>query len=117
MTGAARIAPTDGLSHVIGATGVALLDDVRETSTSLRDILGDENTVALSGDARQVVVNLNATLLGVRQLVEAGGPGLAVTLENLRVVSEDLRDVANTARAYPSVLLLGQPPPQVEPTR
>ncbi len=50
----------------------------------------------------------------VQRLLDANGDDLAVTLDNLRVTSENLREASETARAYPSSLLFGSPPPAVK---
>jgi len=49
-------------------------------------------------------------------MLDRGGEDLAATLENLRVATQNLREVSETARSYPSFLLLGQPPPSTLPT-
>ena len=42
--------------------------------------------------------------------------GAAAALDNLRVATQNLRELSETARDYPSFLLLGEPPPKVLPS-
>ena len=44
-------------------------------------------------------------MYAIRSYYEIGG-----TLDNVRVMSENLRDLSETLRSYPSLLLLGEPP-------
>ena len=49
----------------------------------------------------------------IQQLVQSSEPaGIGGTLDNVRVMSENLRDLTETLRSYPSLLLLGEPPPE-----
>lgn len=70
----------------------------------------DARTSALLRDARRAVEQLDATLLSAQRVMEGGKHDLQAVLENLRVASENLRDVTDTARHYPSLLILGDPP-------
>jgi phospholipid/cholesterol/gamma-HCH transport system substrate-binding protein/paraquat-inducible protein B len=68
----------------------------------------------LSGRAQQTLEDLDASLVRVQHLVEGGRYDLETALENLRLTSENLRDLTDTARPYPSLLILGEPPQQSE---
>ncbi len=90
-----------------------LLEELEATAGSMRDLLEHSETRQIATDVRGTLKEMEATLASVRTAVDDGGPVLGELLNNLRAASRDLRDVAETARSYPSVLLLGEPPPRV----
>jgi hypothetical protein len=47
-------------------------------------------------------------------MADASSDDLAVTLENLRAASQNLREAAETARSYPSFLFFGDAPKPVD---
>jgi len=94
-----------------------LVADLRETSAATRQAVDGLEVEQVSARLRGTLDEAQATLAVVRDAVEFGRPGFEAMIDNLRVVSEDLRDVAALARKYPSVLLLGEPPPQADPAR
>jgi paraquat-inducible protein B len=87
-----------------------LLADLRETSTGLRRAVDDAEAGALSGKAQAAIDDLRVTLAEIESLIQDSRYDVEATLENLRVVTEDLRDVSSTAKSYPSFILLGEPP-------
>jgi ABC-type transporter Mla subunit MlaD len=87
-----------------------LLEDARSTSATLRGSVRDADMPAVTADARAALERLVGALERVEQLVEGSRSDLDATLENLRVATANLRDVTETARDYPSLLLLGEPP-------
>jgi phospholipid/cholesterol/gamma-HCH transport system substrate-binding protein len=38
-----------------------------------------------------------------------------MTIHNIRITSENLKELTENARKYPSQLLFGKPPPRLEP--
>ncbi len=87
-----------------------LLSEVRETNAQVQRVIASDNLMAFGAGARSAVERLNATLDTVQGIVEGGRYDLGVTLENLRVASENVRDLTETARSYPSLMILGEPP-------
>ena len=91
---------------------VGLMDDLQSTSKALREQVGAAN---LGGTSRELITtlkHLDAVMSDIEQLVQAQTGGITSTLDNLRVMTENLRDLTETLRSYPSLLLLGEPPPQ-----
>ena len=68
---------------------------------------------AMSREVSGLVEDLRATNARIQRSLDSGKYDFEVALENLRVASENLRDLTATAREYPSLLILGRPP---EPT-
>jgi phospholipid/cholesterol/gamma-HCH transport system substrate-binding protein/paraquat-inducible protein B len=105
-----------GQADVGGASKsvVEVLADLQKTSAAARTAIGAADLGGTSAEARRSIAELTATLARLQRMADASGDDLAVTLDNLRAASENLRDMAETARAYPSFLLFGQPPTPVE---
>jgi phospholipid/cholesterol/gamma-HCH transport system substrate-binding protein/paraquat-inducible protein B len=78
--------------------------------TDLRATLEGAEIDATGRDLRESLEKITAILTRVQRVVDSGQYDVEVSLENLRVASENLRDLTDTARSYPSLLLLGEPP-------
>jgi ABC-type transporter Mla subunit MlaD len=91
-----------------------VLADVQETSAALRRSIASADLGATTEEARRALVELTATLARLQGAADASGDDIAVTLENLRAASQNLREAAETARAYPSFLFFGDAPRPVE---
>jgi phospholipid/cholesterol/gamma-HCH transport system substrate-binding protein/paraquat-inducible protein B len=91
----------------------AVLDDLRRTSAEVRGAVSRSGVDRTSEEARDTLRQANLTLLRLQELLEGGSDEVGATLENLRVASQNLREASETARAYPSLLLFGAPPPPV----
>lgn len=92
-----------------------LLEELDGTVEGLREAIREARLPAVSEDARTTLREASATLARLQLLLESGGDDLSATLENLRVATQNLREVSETARSYPSFLLFGQPPPSTLP--
>jgi ABC-type transporter Mla subunit MlaD len=110
----------------MGKDGAALLAELRTTNQKLSVILDDPawknlpaNADAAVAQAKKLVsdpnlpktiAHLEQTLSRLDRLVGGGEADLATTIENLRQISDNLRDVTEDAKHYPSRLILGEPP-------
>lgn len=63
----------------------------------------------------ETVARLDKAVRRVDKLVANRSADLDEVLENLRIVSENLRDLTASVKQYPAQALLGDPPPHVEP--
>lgn len=91
-----------------------VLVDLQKTSAAARSAIGAADLGGTTAQARRSIGEVSATLARLQRIVDASGDDLAVTLDNLRAASENLREMAETARAYPSFLLFGAPPTPVQ---
>ena len=89
---------------------IALLDDLQATSKELRNELEQVDTGKVSGALTETLNKLSVTLLDLQHILQTEGGEIGSTLDNVRVMSENLRDLSETLRSYPSLLLLGEPP-------
>jgi uncharacterized coiled-coil protein SlyX len=58
------------------------------------------------------VAQLQRTVGRLERILVGREGDIATTLENLRLISDNLRDTTESAKHYPSQLLLGEPPPR-----
>ena len=91
---------------------LALLDDLQAVSKEVRAELQQVDTGEVSGALVDTLNKLSLTLLDLQRILQTQGGQIGGTLDNVRVMSENLRDLSETLRSYPSLLLLGEPPPQ-----
>lgn len=96
----------------IGDSARTLLADLRRTSAEARQVIDAAGLPGVSRDAREALDQVVRTMARLERVLDASGDDLSVTLGNLRVTSENLREASETARAYPSLLLFGAPPPR-----
>jgi hypothetical protein len=89
---------------------LALLDDLKAVTTDVRSELAEVDTKKVSGALVDTLNKLSLTLLDLQRILQTQGGQIGGTLDNVRVMSENLRDLTETLRSYPSLLLLGEPP-------
>lgn len=104
----------------------ALAKDLRDASRQLSEILTNpswarlpQETIAAFNSAQRVfenpevnqsVARFQRAVGRLERLISSRDSDFGVTLENLRELTDNLRDVTETAKRYPSSLLLGEPP-------
>jgi ABC-type transporter Mla subunit MlaD len=107
-----------------------LMAELRTTNGQLRDILANPAWQSLPANADAAVASVNTlvgdprlaaslahlerTLTRLDRITGGGEADLATTIENLRRITDNLRDLTEDAKRYPSNLLFGQPPPPLE---
>jgi hypothetical protein len=85
-----------------------LSQDLQGTILEFKKVGNNLDALLGSKETKQSVKDLTVALENLRR----ASVGLPETIENLSVVSEDLRQFLNTAKSYPSWVLFGnQPPP------
>jgi paraquat-inducible protein B len=89
---------------------IALLDDLQAASREVRTELAEVDTGEVSGALVDTLSKLSLTLVDLQRILQTQGGQIGGTLDNVRVMSENLRDLSETLRSYPSLLLLGEPP-------
>jgi ABC-type transporter Mla subunit MlaD len=113
--------------------GVALLAELRASNVELKKTLANpalqklpDDTAAAIASLRRIVddPNLPKTLAHLAQtlgrfdrILGGGEADLTVTLENLRQITDNLRDLTEDAKRYPANVILGEPPPPPERVR
>jgi|LGOV01.1.fsa_nt_gb phospholipid/cholesterol/gamma-HCH transport system substrate-binding protein/paraquat-inducible protein B len=90
-----------------------ILQELPTTVQNLNRLTAQLN--ALAGDLPENIAPLGSTLRRLNGLLAAEQQTIEETLDNIQQVSENLRDMTDDARRYPAQMLLGAPPPPVEP--
>ena len=114
----------------LGADGAALLAELRQSNQRLAAILDDpalkrlpENADATVLQAKKLIedpnlastiAHMQRTLARLDRIIGGGESDLSTTLENMRQISDNLRDLTENAKRYPSAVLLGEPPPPIK---
>jgi paraquat-inducible protein B len=109
---------------------LALMAELRATNTELKKFLAKPALQKLPDDAGAAVArikelvtdpklakalsDLERTMNRVDRIVGGGEADLATTIENLRHISDNLRDLTEEAKRYPANLIFGAPPPPLE---
>lgn len=83
------------------------------SSGELRSTLS--NVEAASEDLPGMMSQLGKTLRKLDRLVSGESSEVAETLTNLRLTSENLRELTDTVKKYPSYVLFGSPPERSRP--
>lgn len=94
---------------------MSLLDGARQTNQHLQELLKrPPKTDSQMANVAVMIANLNRTLMRIDRIVSSETPQIDQTLENLRVISENLKDLTGSLKQHPSQLIFSQPPPQSE---
>lgn len=93
-----------------------LFADVRVTNRSIRELLAgpDTDTDKKMANLAAVIGQLNTTLRRIDRLILTQTPRIEDTLENLRKVSDDVKDLTEDIKRSPSSILLSSPPSESE---
>jgi ABC-type transporter Mla subunit MlaD len=110
--------------------GVALLAELRASNAELKDLLAKPSLQKLPDDAEAAMArikdmvsdpklaksisNLERTLTRVDRIFGGGEADLASSIENLRQITDNLRDLTEESKRYPASLIFGAPPPPLE---
>ena len=105
----------------------ALMADLRETNAELKKTLGnpalqklpDDASAALAsvrtlvGDPKiaSSIAHLERSLTRLDRITGGSEADLTTAIDNLRRITDNLRDLTEDAKRYPSNLLFGRPPP------
>ena len=111
---------------MLGTNAATLLTDVRSTNERIQKLLDrpEINTMlqdasgAMAGLRRTTespeltnsIVQFQRTLRRLDQLIAGKENDLALSLDNLRVLTENLRELSENAKRFPAQLFFGEPP-------
>ena len=84
-----------------------LPDDAAAAVARVRAIIDDPNLPRMIG-------NLSRSLARLDRITGGGESDIAATIENLRQITDNLRDLTEDAKRYPAKVFLGEPPRPLE---
>jgi phospholipid/cholesterol/gamma-HCH transport system substrate-binding protein/paraquat-inducible protein B len=87
-----------------------LVQNLDRLAVSLNASVDEFDVARFQRNIDAVLADARATVAGVNRLVEGSSYDLQATLDNTRVAAENLRDLTDTLKSYPSLLVLGEPP-------
>jgi ABC-type transporter Mla subunit MlaD len=110
----------------LGDESSQLIAELRQTNQKLSALLSDPAWQKLPADASaavasarklvddpnlpKAIAHIQQTLSRLDRVIGGGSADLSVTLENLRQITDNLRDLTEDAKRNPSRLLRGEPP-------
>jgi ABC-type transporter Mla subunit MlaD len=110
--------------------GIALLAEARATNAELKKLLANPSLQKIPDEAAAALARVRAivddpgltrsvhslsrTLGRVDRILGGGEADLATTIENLRQITDNLRDLTEDAKRYPANVILGAPPRPLE---
>jgi phospholipid/cholesterol/gamma-HCH transport system substrate-binding protein/paraquat-inducible protein B len=86
-----------------------LVTDLAETSKRVKELAA--KLEPLSDDLPETVALMKRTLRRLDYLVSSRQQDIDVTLENIKLISEHLKELTDNAKKYPAQILFGKPPP------
>jgi ABC-type transporter Mla subunit MlaD len=89
---------------------VSLLIEFRQTNQDIRRILNTPSVQKFPEKIDDTLSNMNRSMTKLNQFLNNNQTEISSTVENLKAVSQDLREVSNNAKKYPSMLLFGDAP-------
>jgi ABC-type transporter Mla subunit MlaD len=111
----------------------SLIAELRQSNAQLKSFLANPALAKLPQDASaavqsvqklatdpklaQSITHLERTLARLDRIFGTGEADLGATFQNLRQITDNLRDLTEEAKRYPSGLLFGAPPRRVEPAK
>jgi ABC-type transporter Mla subunit MlaD len=99
----------------LSKNGDKLVVELQATSAAVRRVAERTDVGTFQRNANQALVQLDRTLADASQLLTSHSAALDATLASLRESASNLEEATRTLRDYPSLLLLGEPPPRFQP--
>jgi ABC-type transporter Mla subunit MlaD len=94
----------------LSSSSISLINELRQTNSKLNKILDDPKMQGLPESLNSSLTKMNKSMGKLDTILSGSQSEISVTIENLRAVSEDLREVSGNAKKYPSLLLFGEAP-------
>ena len=91
----------------------SLLVEARQTNQHLKDLLAGKESDSPPANLPDAIAKLNRVLVRIDNLISRQTPQIEETLEDLRKVSSNLKEITDTLKKDPSIIL-SQPPPKSE---
>jgi methyl-accepting chemotaxis protein len=87
-----------------------LLADLPRTSESLRRVI--QRLDAMSADLPETNAQLRQSLRRLSRMLASQQQEIQNTVENMRAITENVKEITEDSKRYPSQALFGAPPPR-----
>jgi hypothetical protein len=87
-----------------------VLTELRDTNSFVRGQVEQMGLPGIGERAQEAIQGATAAVSRAQRMLDGGRYDLEMTLENMRVATENLRDLSETLKAQPSLLLRGEAP-------
>ena len=87
-----------------------LLAEMRQTNESLRRVTDNQKFQQVPEDLNGAINDIRRTTRRLDVLIAGNQSSITETVENLRQVSQDMKELTANARQYPSLIFFGEPP-------
>ncbi|TGL59366.1 MCE family protein [Leptospira ognonensis] len=94
----------------ISKEAVGLLSDLRKTNQEVKSLIAQPELQNTPKKLDQTITQLQGTIKRLDTILASNQGDIGSAIENLRIASEDLKEVTANAKKYPSQLLFGEAP-------
>ncbi|MBK8397188.1 MAG: MCE family protein [Leptospiraceae bacterium] len=98
----------------MSTNGNALLSELRDTNKELKKIIANPKMHDLPDKLNDSLTLMSQSMNKLNSMLTNNNKDISTAVENFRIVTEDLREVSNNAKKYPSMLLFGEAPKSSE---
>ncbi|MDF3820615.1 MlaD family protein [Leptospira sp. 96542] len=88
----------------------SLVSELRKTNSELKNLLASPETQNAPKKFDQTITQLQSTMKRLDTILASNQGDISTAVENLRIASEDLKEVTSNAKKYPSQFLFGEAP-------
>jgi paraquat-inducible protein B len=103
-------------AHVaeLSSTGVQFMGELRETNKEVKKIFSNPKMQGLPDKLNESLTLMSLSMNKLNTMLSSNNRDISTAVENLRIVSDDLREVVSNAKRYPSYSLFGDAPKSSE---
>ncbi|MEM7181883.1 MAG: hypothetical protein AAF518_13280, partial [Spirochaetota bacterium] len=87
-----------------------LLIEIRGTNKELRKLLSSNDLQTAPKQLKATLDNITKATGKLNTILARNNYDITTTMENLRVVTEDMKEITGNAKKYPSLIFFGDPP-------
>jgi phospholipid/cholesterol/gamma-HCH transport system substrate-binding protein/paraquat-inducible protein B len=91
-----------------------LFAELRQTNQNIQGLLASPDPNAESTNLAEILVKFDNTLDELNSKIKTEGPEVGKILRNVKVISDDIKELTATLKKHPSEILFSQPPAKSE---
>ncbi len=94
----------------VSKEAIGLLSDLRKTNQEVKNLLSQPELQNTPKKLDQTITQMQTAIKRLDNVLASNQGDISVAVENLRIASEDLKEVTGNAKKYPSQFLFGEAP-------